>query len=166
MRWSSPLESCKTIAVKSEGIQCYLKETKDNDKENGETQREAWLFYKKIYQLETAFMSILWNVILGRFDRTTVKLQKPGLDLVVDVNLLTSLQEFVTSLWSQFDNFEDQVKQLGSYVDEPYHENYKSTKMTKIWVMSFLIFSLHWDYIGLCPLPTMKQCNCSVSLSH
>lgn len=88
MRWSCHAECCKTIVVKYEGIQSCLKEMMDSVEENGETQRKAQL-YKKACSMETAFISILWNVIQERFDKTSVQLQKPGLNLLVPVNFLT-----------------------------------------------------------------------------
>lgn len=72
-------------------------------------------------------MSILWNLIIEKFDKISVKLQKPDLDHVIAVNFMTSLQEFVTRLQSQFDDFEVQAKKLAIVVGKSYCEHYKHT---------------------------------------
>ena len=57
-------------------------------------------------KLETGFMEGLWHRILERMNITSKKLQDPKLDINNAVFLLTSLQEFISSLRSQFDFFE------------------------------------------------------------
>lgn len=53
--------------------------------------------------LDIAFISVLWNKILERFDKTSIKLQDKTLDLSVAVNLLKSLRQYIGSVRNNFD---------------------------------------------------------------
>lgn len=93
-----------------------------NEEENSDTRNEACsLPIKKMAKLETAFMAMFWCEILERFDKTSVALQKPGLDISTAVDLLSSLEGFVDSLRPLFDTFEARERTLSSsqcYQDE------------------------------------------------
>ncbi|CAI6348740.1 unnamed protein product [Macrosiphum euphorbiae] len=56
--------------------------------------------------LDIAFMTVLWNRILERFDKTSVKLQEKSLDLSVAVKLLKSLREYIGSIRNNFNDIE------------------------------------------------------------
>ena len=67
--------------------------------------------------LEIGILTELWDTILPRFDQTSKALQSSSMDL----NLLSGLQEFVQSLASEFDRFEESGKQLigdGTYKED------------------------------------------------
>lgn len=55
---------------------------------------------------------MLWDTVLQRFNNTSKALQCATLDLNNAVRLLNSLQDFVSSLRSEFDDFEEQGKEL------------------------------------------------------
>lgn len=79
-------------------------------------------------KLETALMAIFGTEILERFDRTSVALQKPGLDISTAV-LLSSLEGFVNSLRPLFDTFEARARTLSinqCYQDEGKYPDGKS----------------------------------------
>ena len=56
--------------------------------------------------LETAFMSVLWNAILTRYNETSIKLQSATCDLKLAIDLLESLYAFTYDLRNRFDEFE------------------------------------------------------------
>ncbi|XP_066965970.1 uncharacterized protein [Macrobrachium rosenbergii] len=55
---------------------------------------------------------MLWDTFLQRFNNTSKALQCATLDVNNAVSLLNSLQDFVSSLHSKFDDFEEQGKEL------------------------------------------------------
>ncbi|CAN7940802.1 unnamed protein product [Ixodes pacificus] len=57
-------------------------------------------------------MATLWNDILERFDKTSVVIQRPGLDLSTAVDFLNSLDGFVNSLRPKFEASEERTKAL------------------------------------------------------
>lgn len=120
-RWSRHAESCKAILKNFNAVLCCLEAISKNEEENGDTRNEAHSLFKKMTKLETAFMAIFWSEILERFDKTSVALQKPGLDISTAVDLLSSLEGFVNSLRPLFDTFEERARTLSTnqcYQDE------------------------------------------------
>ncbi|KAH9372835.1 hypothetical protein HPB48_022775 [Haemaphysalis longicornis] len=80
-RWSRHALSCNTIMKIFSAILRCLEVVAKNEEENGDTRNEACSPLKKTSTLETAFMVIFWSEILERFDKPSVALQKPGLDI-------------------------------------------------------------------------------------
>lgn len=120
-RWSRHAESCKAIMKNFSAILRCLEHIAKDEEENGDTRNEARSLLKKMAKLETAFMAIFWCEILERFDKTSVALQKPGLDISTAVDLLSSLEGFVDSLRPLFDTFEARARTMSSsqcYQDE------------------------------------------------
>jgi len=59
-----------------------------------------------IATLDTAFMSVLWNAILTRFNETSKTLQSATCDFKLAIDLLESLYAFTHELVNRFDVFE------------------------------------------------------------
>ena len=56
--------------------------------------------------LENAFMADFWNVVLTRYNDTSMKLQSTTCDLKLAIDLLESLYTFTNDLCARFDEFE------------------------------------------------------------
>jgi len=54
-------------------------------------------------RLETALMTVVWHTILGRFNATSLSLQKVDIDLISAVKLYNSLVTFLLQLRDRFD---------------------------------------------------------------
>lgn len=80
---------------------------------------------KKMISLDIAFMTVLWNRILERFDKTSIILQDKSLDLSVAVKLLKSLHEYVGSIRNNFDNIEQMALSLSKAVSKEYNSEKK-----------------------------------------
>ncbi|XP_066945278.1 uncharacterized protein [Macrobrachium rosenbergii] len=76
------------------------------------TRQEAKGLSNEFHKLETGILITLWDTVLQRFTNTSKALQCATLDLNNAVSLLNSLQDFVSSLRSEFDDFEEQGKEL------------------------------------------------------
>ena len=72
------------------------------------------LLYKNLHILETGFLVEMWRIILGRFNKTSLTLQRSSVDMNNAVSLLSSLVEFVDSLRFKFDEFETVGKHLSA----------------------------------------------------
>ena len=53
---------------------------------------------KKMENLETIFLTILWNNILKRVNKTSKVLQSKDVDILVAMNLLESLKTYLQKL--------------------------------------------------------------------
>lgn len=78
--------------------------------ENADTRHEADSIKKKLIKLETAFMTIFWKRVLGRFNATSVYFQRIEIDMVTGNSMLQSLIKFVDKLRNDFDAIEDEAK--------------------------------------------------------
>ena len=102
----SPFRCLSALVKGYSTISSLLEKISDNDSENVKTRTECRGLAKKMKKLETGFVAGLWHRILERMNTTSKRVQDPKLDINNAVFLLTSLQEFISSLRSQFDSFE------------------------------------------------------------
>ena len=70
------------------------------------TRREAEGLSKKMENLETIFLTILWNDILERVSKTSKVLQSKYVDILVAMNLLESLQTYLQEIRAKFSEYE------------------------------------------------------------
>jgi len=77
-----------------------------DDNQNGATRHEANCFANSMDTLKTAFMSVLWNAILTRFNETSTKLQSATCDLKLAIDLLESLFAFTDDHRNRFNELE------------------------------------------------------------
>ena len=67
--------------------------------------------------LETALMSVFWNVILTRYNETSLKLQSSTCDFKLAIDLLESLHTFTDDTRNRFDEFEAKAKDTSGKSD-------------------------------------------------
>lgn len=121
-RWSAHARATKAIRLNYRNIHRTLSEIEKDDTQNAVTRGEARSLAKKMERLETAFMTIVWDKILQRFQPVSAALQKVELDLVTAVDLIGSLIEFVSDLRGQFRELECQAKAMSV------SQEYRSTR--------------------------------------
>ncbi|XP_025407048.1 zinc finger MYM-type protein 1-like [Sipha flava] len=68
---------------------------------------------------------LLWNRILERFDKTSVKLQEKSLDLSVAVKLLKFLREYIGSIRNNFNDIEKVALSLSKVISKKYNTEKK-----------------------------------------
>ena len=85
---------------------------------------EAEGLAKKMRLLETALMTVIWHIILNRFNATSLSLQKVDIDLLSVVKLYKSLICFVSEYRNTFDELEKTAK---TYVDKD-NSDYKEVE--------------------------------------
>ena len=70
------------------------------------TRREAEGLSKKMESLETIFLTILWNDILERVNKTSKVLQSKYVDILVAMNLLEFLKTYLQEIGDKFSEYE------------------------------------------------------------
>ncbi|KAJ3646853.1 hypothetical protein Zmor_024419 [Zophobas morio] len=75
----------------------------------------------KLYKLETAILTVVWEELLERINKVSKELQEPGLDLCEGLALITSLEIFIKSLREKSNekliNYELRAKGFSSKVE-------------------------------------------------
>jgi len=108
-RWSAHAQATKALRLNYRNIYSTLTKIAEDDTQNAVTRDEARSLAKK---MEIAFLTILWDTILQRFQPTSMALQNVELDLVTAVELINSLIDFVSDLRPQFKDFESKAKAM------------------------------------------------------
>ena len=75
-RWSCRADDTCALVNSFDGIRETLSILIRDETKKSETQREALSLLSKITKLENAFMAVLWNRILNRFNTVSQFLQK------------------------------------------------------------------------------------------
>ncbi|XP_050066946.1 zinc finger MYM-type protein 1-like [Aphis gossypii] len=96
--------------------------------ENADTRHDANSIKKKLIKLEIAFMTIFWKRVLGRFNATSVYLQRIEIDMVTGNSMLQSLITFVDELRNDFDAIEDEAKILSISVNKEWSNGGKNKR--------------------------------------
>ncbi|XP_056468103.1 zinc finger MYM-type protein 1-like [Gadus chalcogrammus] len=111
-RWAAHARATKALRLNLKNIHDTLNEIAEDDHQKSAARDEAKSLAKKLNRFETAFLAIIWDTVLQRFDITSRALQTVELDLVTAVELLQSLIDFVSNLRSQYKHLESQAKSL------------------------------------------------------
>ncbi|GCB66549.1 hypothetical protein scyTo_0010116 [Scyliorhinus torazame] len=80
------------------GILQTLKHIFEDSEEKLECKRDAKNLYHKLVKLEYAILTVVWEEVLERFNKTSKELQTPGFDVFEGYLLLSSLLLFVKEL--------------------------------------------------------------------
>jgi len=120
-RWSARADATKAVLIGYADIKSALEDISEDVQQNGGTRNEAERLCQSMEQLETAFLCVMWNDILSRFNETSKSLQAVKVDIKVAVDLLLSLDFFVSNMRDRHVEFEERAKQLSGNV------NYKTT---------------------------------------
>jgi hypothetical protein len=111
-RWSARADAVKALSAGYMAIKTALLDIGEDDQQNGTTRLKVLMD-----TLETAPISLLWNVILTRYNKTSLKLQSSTYDLKLAVDLHESLHTFTDYIHNRFDEFEAKAKEVSSASD-------------------------------------------------
>eukprot|EP00102_Acyrthosiphon_pisum_P013328 XP_008182862.1 PREDICTED: zinc finger MYM-type protein 1-like [Acyrthosiphon pisum] len=128
-RWSCHAEACKAIVVNYEQILTALKSMYDGE-ENNVTTLDAKSLWKKMVKRETAYMSLVWNDIMERSNKTSTILQHSNCDTMKAINLLKSLKCYVLSLRDSNSIYEEKIPNLSPEITI-YYSDEKQRKQIK-----------------------------------
>ena len=105
-RWSAIAGSAKALQLGYCEIKNALENIRDDACERADTKHEADGLVKKLNQLDFGILTELWLTIMDRFNYTSTMLQATDLDLNTAVSLMQSLTDYISSLKSEFELFE------------------------------------------------------------
>jgi hypothetical protein len=131
-RWSARAHSTKVLCENYDIILNRLKYLSENTEIKKDARNEAQNIINKMTSLDIAFMTVLWNRILERFDKTSVKLQEKSLDLSVAVKLLKSLREYIGSIRNNFNDIEKVALSLSKVISKKYNTEKKRKIICKL----------------------------------
>lgn len=127
-RWSARSDTCRALLCGYELFYEALKEISLNPSEKPATKVEALGLCKSFNKLETGIMTVFWNDVLQRFDKTSKTsktLQKVTINLCDVVLLYKSLLNYVNELRDRFDDYEVKGKIISKC------ENYEKDEQRK-----------------------------------
>ena len=97
-RWSERYDAIKAIIKREGAIKDGLEELASDEEQTPTTRHEAGSISEKIDSLEFAFMVLFSYDLLERIHKTNLSLQKIDISLSCVVDLLNSLQSFISDL--------------------------------------------------------------------
>ena len=115
-RWSARADAIKCIFMHYQYIRKALTVISDDNRQTVKTRAEANGLAKKMKQLETALLTVMWHTLLDRFNATSASFQKADIDLLTAVKLNQSLITFMEQMRETIDHMEIKAK---SFVDNP-----------------------------------------------
>ena len=107
MRWSAHSAATSALKKSYENIRAALVSISNDADEEPATKQEANGLQKRMDQLENCILLELWEAVLERFYKTSMKLQGADLDLNEAVVLLESLMSYTTTLRNSFNDSEE-----------------------------------------------------------
>jgi hypothetical protein len=111
-RWSAQSDATRALAVNYSEIRQALLDIRDSQRQPVTAVREASSIVKKLDQLDTALMSVIWNDILQKINIVNKALQEPGIEICTVVKLYDSLISFFREIRGSFDDYEERAKRL------------------------------------------------------
>ncbi|XP_013785780.1 uncharacterized protein LOC106469816, partial [Limulus polyphemus] len=109
-RWSAHFDAVTALHGGFEKIQDALDALVVDADHEWNTRREAEGLSKKMEKLETIFLTILWNDILERVNKTSKILQSQDVDILVAIDLLKSLKAYLREMRDTFSEYEAKAK--------------------------------------------------------
>ena len=105
-RWSSHFDVVHALYRDFEKIKPALASVSADTEQEMNTRREAEGWSKKMEDLEMIFLTILWNDILERMNKTSKVLQSEEVDILVAMNLLESMKTYLQEIRDKFSEYE------------------------------------------------------------
>ena len=109
--WSARAHAVSAVRLEYSKFNNDLEIITKNENQTAEIKHEARFLTNKHKELENA-LTIFWNDILLRINKTSETIQRINTDLFVVVELLTLLENFIQSLRIKFDVYEEEAKKL------------------------------------------------------
>ncbi|XP_040203750.1 uncharacterized protein LOC120935756 [Rana temporaria] len=124
-RWSAHFDAVHAL---HEGFE-KIKNALDSEQEVN-TRREAKGLSDKMENLETIFLTILWNDILERVNKTSKVLQSEDMNILVAMNLLESLKTYLQDTRDRFSAYE--LKARSRCLDSEYKEKREGKRSVRL----------------------------------
>ena len=121
-RWCARADATNALFRGYKHIQAALQELESDRSQTPATRSDSGSLASQMDKVEIALLTVIWNALLERFNRTNKTLQSSTVDLGTVVMLYDSLIEFLHKLRDTvvFDDFESAAKELSS--NEEYRE--------------------------------------------
>jgi hypothetical protein len=111
-RWSARHESVKSLLINYSEILIALQTIRDDCTREAVTRHKANSLLSKLYKLETAILTTLWQHLLERIQAVSIHLQSTNIDLSTALIDLKSLLRFLNDQKVQYSYFEAAAKIL------------------------------------------------------
>jgi hypothetical protein len=94
-RWSARADATKALAKGYSNIQSALQSIMNDKSQQTTTRTDAGSLVTKLSELETALMTLIWQMLLQRFQATSESLQRYDIDVGTVIHLYDSLSTFI-----------------------------------------------------------------------
>lgn len=111
-RWSAEADATKALRKGYLLICQSLNNISSNNEENAATRHEAGSLHSKLSKFETALLTVIWDTILQRINKTSKTLQSSSIDISTVVPLYESLIQFINSVRENLNEYEEEAKLL------------------------------------------------------
>lgn len=132
-RWSARADAVFALNNGYKPIKTALETLITAENESEETKTRATGLKKNMERLETVFLTIFWNDVLMRLNKTNKMLQKTTLTLSVAVKMLKSLTLYISEKRNKFDWYEKRANEIAPnsvYKDINKRIKKRSTRLT------------------------------------
>lgn len=126
-RWSARADAVKALVKGYKEIKKSLKQISEDPTQKPAVQVEALGLENKFGNFEIAFLTILWNDILERFDKVSKSLQSETLNLAVGKTQLQTLESYLNDRRDEFDKYEQNVMTF-LQVESPSYKRIRTRK--------------------------------------
>ena len=111
-RWSAHFDAVHALYGAFEKIKHALDSLSADNKQEVNTRREAERLSKKMENLETIFLTILWNDMLERMNITSKVLQSKDVNILVATNLPESIKTYLQETRDKFSEYEFKARSM------------------------------------------------------
>ena len=130
-RWSARHESVKSLLINYSEILTALQTIQDDCTREAVARHKAKSLLSKLYKLETAILTTLWQLLLERIQAVSIHLQSTNIDLSTALIDLKSLLRFLNDQKLQYSYFEVAAKILLKDNDAQYQLFSKSSQQAQ-----------------------------------
>lgn len=127
-RWSARADALKAQVTSRKEIKSALEDLIDDKTQTPDTRVTAEGFLKTLGNFQTTLLTVIWDEILQRVDKTSETLQKEELDLLGATVELQTLSLFLHEKRNNFHDYEAKALQLAD-VPEPSYEKIRKKKV-------------------------------------
>jgi hypothetical protein len=119
-RWSARADALRALKISRHELKDALEELNKDDTQTPETQCTAAGFLKTLGNFQTTLLTVIWDEILERVDKTSKTLQNQDLDLFGATKELETLSSFLSEKRDLFDDFESKALKLAEKEEAVY----------------------------------------------
>ena len=158
-RWSTRCNAVRAVKTSYRQINSTLQNISNDNNDTGQTCFEASSLATQMTKLEFAVLCILWDRVLWQFNVASKALYKETRDTSTVMRLYTGFENFVNSLWDDYDSCEKEAEMLTDNLmhnDKPKRKRFlqegienEDDKDISLLVTSFeliplQLFEIHW----------------------